>query len=58
MNKIVKREVIVNGTVKTFNRYFNDCRLARSFAKEKGAKVIRVDNKAKGKYLVQYQMVV
>lgn len=58
MGKIIKREVVSDGSVKTFNRYFNNCRLARAFAKEKGQKVVRVDNKAKGKYLVQYQMVV
>lgn len=47
--------IVETGTkAKTINRYFHDCKLARQFAKENDAKVIRVDDKAKGKYLVQY----
>lgn len=62
MEKVVVREIITNGKVQTFNRFFKDCKLAREFAKKQGTKVIRVeDNRiaaAKGKYLVQYQMIV
>ena len=58
MNKIVKREVISSGTVRNFNRYFQNYSLARAFAKEKGTKIIRVDDKAKGKYLVSYTSVI
>lgn len=47
-----KIEVKVN--TKVTNRYFHECKLARQFAKDHGAKVIRVNDKAKGKYLVQY----
>lgn len=62
MEKVIVKSEIITGNVKTFNRYFHDCKLARAFAKEQGTKVIKVeDNRiaaAKGKYLVQYQKVV